>query len=268
MSKLKNQNSGQALLLVVLAVAVLTTIGLSIVSRSISDVTLTTREEESLRAFSAAEAGIEEALISGSPTGTLPEGATFNVSKSGFPDNTSRYVYPAELESGESAIIWLMNHDENNNLVTPSYKSPGISVCWGKSGTPGSDANTPAIEVEVLYESAGGWHIARAAYDPNTLRRSSNSFSAIDTGGCPGLEQGFAFRKTIDMGATGFNLPYTVDGALKLLRVRMIYNSDTTQTLGVTGQENFPSQGVKVDSLGVSVNLQGRWKCFLCIQKP
>ena len=56
--RLQNQ-SGQALLLVLLSMAVILTVVLSILSRSILDVAVTTGEEEALRAFSAAEAGMQ-----------------------------------------------------------------------------------------------------------------------------------------------------------------------------------------------------------------
>ena len=57
MRNLPKIESGQALLLVLLGMAVVLTIVLSILSRSVTDIAVTSREEEALRAFSAAEAG-------------------------------------------------------------------------------------------------------------------------------------------------------------------------------------------------------------------
>ena len=54
----KRLQSGQALLIVLLGMAVVLTMVLSVVSRSVTDIQLTTRDDEALRAFSAAEAGV------------------------------------------------------------------------------------------------------------------------------------------------------------------------------------------------------------------
>ena len=58
-------NQGQALLIVLLTLSVVLTIVLSIVSRSITDISITSLEEDSQRAFNAAEAGVEQALLKG-----------------------------------------------------------------------------------------------------------------------------------------------------------------------------------------------------------
>ena len=78
----RNQH-GQALLIVLLTLAVTLTVVLSVVSRSVTDITVSTYEEDALRAFSAAEAGIEEALLKGSIEDPVPvtieEGVTYDV---------------------------------------------------------------------------------------------------------------------------------------------------------------------------------------------
>ncbi len=71
------QNSGQTLLIIVLIAAVILTVGLAVASYSITDIKISQQEEESARAFSAAEAGIEEAL----KLGALPEGGSITVGK-------------------------------------------------------------------------------------------------------------------------------------------------------------------------------------------
>jgi len=63
--KFKNQK-GQAVLIVLLSLSVVLIVVMFVVSRSITDISLSTKEENSLRAFSAAEAGIERALVIGS----------------------------------------------------------------------------------------------------------------------------------------------------------------------------------------------------------
>ena len=58
----KNQK-GQALIIILLVMSVVLTVVLSSVSRSVTEIVVTGYEEDALRAFSAAEAGVEEKLL-------------------------------------------------------------------------------------------------------------------------------------------------------------------------------------------------------------
>src|SRR5258708_9711539 len=63
--KFSNSQNGQIVVVLVLVMLVALTIGLAITLRSVSDVTTSTQTEQSSRAFSAAEAGIERAIQDG-----------------------------------------------------------------------------------------------------------------------------------------------------------------------------------------------------------
>ena len=60
------REKGQALILVLLSLAVVLTVVLSVFSRSITDVSISSKENDAMRAFSAAEAGVEQVLVVGS----------------------------------------------------------------------------------------------------------------------------------------------------------------------------------------------------------
>jgi Tfp pilus assembly protein PilX len=60
--KNRRREKGQALLLVVLMLSVVLVVVLSYVSRSITDVSISTYQEESVGALAVAEAGIESDL--------------------------------------------------------------------------------------------------------------------------------------------------------------------------------------------------------------
>ena len=64
MSNFQSQK-GQALLIVVLAMVVALTVGLSVVSRSITNLKNSQQEIDSQKALSAAEAGVELAIKNG-----------------------------------------------------------------------------------------------------------------------------------------------------------------------------------------------------------
>lgn len=262
MDNLPSSNSGQALLIVLLTMAVVLTIILSILSRSITDVVVTSREEEALRAFSAAEAGVERALLIGSNTGSFDD-ATFIATAVNFAVSAEEYVYPDKLLSGESATVWLVDHDETTGELTcdtnECFTGSQISICWAGAGTPSGQATTPALEISVLYADVP-WNystvkVARVTTDPNIARRVTNSFGDTDGVPCTLEGQGFEFKKTIDFSASGLNIPYATPGNLLFAKIRFFYNIGEAQPLGFdvkgTGSD-FPSQGRRIVSTGTA----------------
>lgn len=267
MKYLPKKESGQALLLVLLSMSVVLTIVLSILARSTVDIGVSSRSEESVRAFSAAEAGIEQALVAGSLSGTLGNNATFNANVTSFSSAVSEFILPSSLYSGESATVWFVSHNANGDLScagsdNPCFTGSQVQVCWGKEGTSANLSTTPAIEVSIIYLTSAGDYttarIAREVADPNSSRRGSNSFSATDSGTCAVGGQTFAFKKTVDFGNGGLKiLPasvYQQPNGLQLARIASLYNTDMGQPVSVKViiGSNLPAQGVTINSSGVS----------------
>jgi hypothetical protein len=261
-----SNNEGQALLLVLLSMAVILTIVLSILSRSITDVAITTRSEESLRAFSAAEAGIERALIIGTDIGDTQIGdAEFSANVSSFAENSTDFAHPLKILSGESLPLWFVAHDDDKDIVCsgtfPCFTGNTIKVCWGEPGTGASDATTPAVEVSFFYATTPGDYstlqVARAAMDPNSARRSTNNFDAPDLGTCSAGGQNFEFQSTIDVSSLGVPAgSYAVENGLQYAKVRMLYNSAIKHGVGFdvnfAGNSTLPAQGITIQSTGTS----------------
>lgn len=261
-----SNSKGQALLLVLLSMAVILTIVLSILSRSITDVAVTTRSEESLRAFSAAEAGIERALIIGSDIGNTELGdAEFSADVSSFAEASQDFAYPIRILSGESVPLWFVAHDDNDNMVctagNPCFTGDRLKVCWGESGTSSSEDTTPAIEVIVFYATTPGDYstiqVARAVSDPNSTRTSTNNFSPTDLGTCSAGGESYAFQRTIDFESLGIpSASYTAEGGLQYAKVRMLYNSTVKHGVGFdvnfAGNSTLPAQGTNIESTGSS----------------
>lgn len=255
-------NSGQALLLIVFTMATVLTITMSVVSRSISDVSVSTREEESLRAFSAAEAGVEDVLVSNLGVGqTLDEvvevvdgepNVTYSASVSGFPQSSNKYNYPVELAAGESATIWFKSHDEDGNLTCPCFTGSRVDVCFGKRD--GSHI-TPAIEATLLYQNtSGGYETSRVVLDPNASRTPGS----IDASGSCNINDGneVRYRFSEELSFTSgseFGLSSAERDNMIMMKLRFLYNTDTTQILGVDlSGGDIPSQGKKIESVGES----------------
>lgn len=271
----KSTESGQALLIVLLTMAVVLVLVLSVLSRSITDIGVTTRGDESLRAFSAAEAGVEQALISGTSIGDTPLGqASFSAIVSGFSAGEDYYLHPTAIGSGDLVTIWLVAHGDDGTLNCTDetcFTGSVIEVCWGEPGTASNQAITPAIEATVYYTEVPGDYttarVVRAPIDPNTARRSSNNFVSPGAGTCEIAGTNFEFRSQLDLASLGVPASsYGVENGLQFVRVRMLYNTGVSHLVGVNvdfpGNGILPSQGFKIESRGVAGNTNRRIDVF------
>ena len=114
--KFRNQK-GQAVLVVLLSLSVVLIVVMFVVSRSVTDISLSTKEEDSLRAFSAAEAGVERALVIGTDQGGDFGDASFNAAVTSFATGSNSVVYPISLKSGETATFWFSRQDESAHFT-------------------------------------------------------------------------------------------------------------------------------------------------------
>lgn len=267
-------NSGQALLIVLLSMAVVLTVVLSAASRSVSDIQVTTYEEDAYRAFSAAEAGIEESLLTGSQASgiyTDPSGGQVSYDSDILQTSAgSTFDYPVNLNSGEVATFWFISHDPNNlnvflgcNPDVQCTRTPRMKIYWGDC-----DATAePAIILSIFhdefkkvtasndYSTVG---VITLTYDPDASRRGSNNFGDhLHNLSCPGK---YAFE-TDWVNLTSV-LPVgcalgTINngGCLLMAKVKMLYNS-TSQAVGIEiqggggGNGRLPSQGLLISSTG------------------
>lgn len=229
--KLCKHTSGQALLIILLVMAVGLTIALSIVSRSVTDIRISREQEESARAFSVAEAGIEESLRAGSATDVTLEGITAQVTETAQGGETE-FVFEKPVDQGDTQTVWLVEHDSSENLIeTPFYTAGSLDVCWEDT-----EPET-ALEVSIFYKDGGIYKVARGAYDAEAGFRG-NGFDSPDAGSCAGLGR----KKTLTWGAFGISLD--VDTFLLSLRLRPLYNSAKIGAAGAGGSGGIlPIQG-------------------------
>lgn len=247
MKILKTIQSGQVLLITLLVLAVGTTIALSLIGRTTQDASISRDIEESSRAFSAAEAGVEAALKSGSGTGgpqTLTPGISYDVTVSSIGGASGVYTFPKNTSKTVTESLWLNEHDATGALVetiTPNtYTSSTIELCWS------SETVTPALVVSVLYKesSDGSYQVAKVALDPDSSR--GNNFTAVSAVGNH-CGQTNVYSSTIDFTLLG--ITPTADTLLSM-RIRPVYSS--TQLYVDTGGQVLPQQGKKIESTGTT----------------
>lgn len=243
-----SRQSGQVLLISLLVLSIATTVALSLIGRSTTDVTISNQISQSSRAFSAAEAGIEEALKTGVGTvgaQVLTAGVTYNVAKADIGGAAGAYVFPKKVIRGTTETLWLVSHNADGTLIEiPTYTTANIDVCWSQETT------TPAMIVSVVYKTSGGqYRVAKAAYDPNSTRAATNKFSGVTftSGGC-GAGTGTTYKQAITFGSfTPIIDP--VSDTLLMLRLQPVY-ADTNLAVNATGM--LPTQGSKLESSGTS----------------
>lgn len=252
--------SGQIFLITLLIMVVGLTVALAVIARSVTSVKVSTQEEESQRAFYAAEAGLEETLLSNTEGASSIGNANYivKITPNSADLISGVFVFPELLGQDEAQPVWLVNHDANGGIVPPG-PSDGryplnklIYICWQGPGS----GPIPAMEVTILHQRTQGtftYGIARGAYDPDGGRSSNNLTLVTDTGGgyCGG---GFQYRRTLDFDDPGgFNI--TGQRRLVALRLRPIYNSAKV-AIQVESGTTFPSQGKKIESLGTAGSAQ------------
>lgn len=267
--------SGQALLLVVLGMAVVLTVALSIVARSTTDIGITTKDEEYTRAFSAAEAGIEKVLLIGQEASDdLANQSSYSAKVTDLGSGANYYNVPGDgFYSGEVATIWFVSHDDNNNLVCdeangkPCFTGSSMKVCWGSKDTPDNEDFTPAIEAVIYYDPDSDFDfsnikVKRVAIDPNSSRRGQNNFGPDSNppSDCQIDTQVYEF-KTHDSSDFNFSSMGICNnpGCLLMARIKFLYNTTDPHPVGVQVQgDSLPSQGKLIESTGTSVSSKAK----------
>lgn len=249
---------GQILLIVVLTMIIALTVGLSIASRIVTELRLSRQNEESQRAFQAAEAGIEQTLRQEQ---SISSAVNFDENNASF---TTTYTSEGgasillnnglEVDQTVGADVWLSDYSSDPELlfgnpmgggaavsVTIYWRSPEQTSCLQGAGK----SIAPAIEISVL---------SGDKEDPSLSRY------VVEASGCsriPGVAQGTSGNYSIGESQTPFRNSFTIsitDGLI--MKVIPIYNSGL---IGVTAISNgnaiaFPAQGSIVESVGAAGN--------------
>lgn len=264
-----NLQSGQILLITLLVMVVGLTMALAVIARSVTSIKVSTQEEESQRAFYAAEAGLEEALL---PGATLSLGVEIGIGDASYilaipPPTPGKFVFPDLVKKDETQSVWLVGHDINGEILAPRASGEEtsrypidkpIDVCWEGPGT----GSVPAMEITIIHQKTTGsnppYGVARGAYDPDSGRRGQNHFS--DVTDADGSNCGdFDYSQTIN-----FSSFFSINNErVVALRLRPIYN-DARVAVAVTSGYTaaVPPQGNEIESLGKAGTAQRKLKVF------
>jgi hypothetical protein len=308
MRKLPRTNSGQALLIMVVTMAGILILLVSVASRSIVDIKTTSFEKEALRSFSAAEAGVEEALLTGvGSTETLDPGTDTSFETTfDTPAVSSEFVHPGSFVSGETATFWFTERDTDGNFTCTGncYRGPRINnICWGVKNPGGYDSGKmPAVEILVYYDDTfqsvsspndySGVKVSRRVFDPVESRSNTNNFDYVTPSSCSIGDTTFSFQTgeilfedELDGGGNQIGFPgmpapglcSNFQGCVLMVKVKMLYNDDSGGTdpfadrMGINVQATglgLAPQGVRIESVGRSGESTRKFEVFQGYNDP
>ena len=245
---MREYQRGQILLIVVLVMVTALTIGLSVAARTITNTRTSQEAENSEKAFSAAEAGLEQSLtnstnISGSFTNNTNYKTTVTtLSGTAFALNNNSPVL-----KDDSLDLWLSTY--------PGYTNPwsgSVTFYWGQNTDTCTNAETTtttaALELIAVSGSKANPQITRYAIDPCSQRSLSNKFEFIPPGGGTVGGKTYTYKKTISVTSGLF------------IRILPIYNSAAIAVAGCDAANancaTLPSQGTIIMSVGTADTTQ------------
>ncbi len=238
----KQSQKGQILLIVVLAAVVSLTVGLSAVSRSITNTNVTTQEANSQKALSAAEAGVEQLIKQKNPA-TLANELSNDSQFSAQANPVEGFQFT--LNGGNQVL-----KDDGSDIWLTTYPNFGgtpwtgtLRIFWNNNGgscsTTGTDIN-PAIEVVYISGNRNTPDMTRTVYDACSSR--GNGFNNP-----PNLS---ALERTTDGKVFSHAFDLNISQGY-IIRVIPLY-ANAVMGARVLAGPGFPSQGHIIDSVGTS----------------
>ncbi len=222
----KELEKGQAVLVVLLVMVVLLTLGLSVVSRSVTDVKISQQSQESARAFWTAQAGLEKALLAQGSTAGSIDGVNYTVTKT---DLGGSAEFTGQVDAGKSFVYWLVNHNSDGSIGTTFYSGNNLVIYWGNSG----DTDTALIATLIYKDLSGHFQSQKFTYDPLTRTPATGFTSSSPGGSLSGTD--FAHTTGQIPIPPSPNQPYFVN-------IKMLFNS-SAQIVGVKTDVAGPVQG-------------------------
>src|SRR3990167_8539835 len=215
--------SGQILIIVLLVIVVVLAVGLSVASRNITNLRTATQSEQSQRAFSAAEGGVEEILSKlNQYEGVIASGGTISPTVDVGGQNvqvvvSGKRTFENSISLGNVGQIKLT--DENGQSVG-SGKT--IRIEWAKTGENGDDSLPASLEIAQIFGTPSVYNQKRvyAQADSSRVNESVNSDLAA---ACPGFVEG-EFRRCAQ-------ITTEVNGII--LRIKPFWANATVRVLGV-----------------------------------
>lgn len=260
--KKKSLEVGQVLLIIILVVIISITVGLSLVSRSITNLRTTSEEIESQKALSAAEAGIEQVLqrnlstedLSNITRTYLENGSNYDIKTTKVSGNTFLLNGGNTISKNEGVDVWFAPHNNDGTIDfsgDPDSRKPQVvNLFWGAEDEE-CGTSTPPAAIEVIL-------ISRNKLPPNAIAtyryaydkcNRGNNFMSSDSGSFPIKGKTFTIRTGAEKVASN-----KVD--LVFMRIIPLYANAIIGLQACNNDGNnctqLPFQGSTIESIGKS----------------
>lgn len=260
----RQKQAGQILLIVVLAAVISLTVGLSAVSRTITNTRVTTEEANSQKALSAAEAGVEELvnnsslLAAGGLSKPLSNNSRYDATADAVDGGQILINDGNEVLKDDGADIWFSTYPDFGNLPGGGRWSGTLTILWDNNDdangcSQGNPEVNPAIEIVVIQgANRDSPDMTRAVYD--TCGNRGNNFN--NPGGLSSTSRTVSGHPTFD---NGVNVTVT-DGFIA--RVVPLYANAVMGARVSPPGPGLPSQGYVIDSVGSAGNTKRTVRVF------
>ncbi len=218
------------------------TIGLSVASRTLTDVRISTQSELSQKAFSAAEAGVEDALRQDfkSFTGT----GEIQVS------SDAKYIVEVTAQGAGTSFApdRPVEKDDVTQLNLAGTGATALNVYWVDKSDASQSSPKASIEVAEVYLEGGSYKIAKYAANPSCTAIAdtgdNNGFSSV---GCTSGDF------TLGLITYGARLQIPLHSQSQALRIRTFYNRAAAAVeVAAPAGATLPVQSYTISSTGTS----------------
>jgi len=247
---------GQVIIILLLVMVVSLAVALSIVGRSINEISTSKKTEDSSRAFSAAEAGIEKVLKLATPPGVavpvnFPNLATASAEFYKLPVGNNALEHPP-IGKPSFAQFWFADPDKDNDPLDGvpdafyGFASGGVkplntfNIYFGIPQAYTDAADKPAIEIDSIvwntatatprFESRRSWIETE---EPTARGTNFTKCTSVDSSGDSNrvltnnntIESEFYCKHTISYASASENIATSSGVYLVMARVRILYSS-------------------------------------------
>jgi Tfp pilus assembly protein PilX len=241
---MKDYQRGQILLIVVLVMVVALTVGLSVATRTITNLRTSTDQENSSRAFSAAEAGIEQALSNKNAiSGAFTNNTSYTTTVSTLAGANVLLNNGLSISKDNPVDVWLSTYPTYTNPYTGNF-----TIFWGADSdvcnSSESSNSLAALEIVLLTGTKVNPVLTRYAFDPCQARSNNNSFTYVPASSGTVSGKSFTYRRS-----------FVITSGL-FMRIIPLYSPTI---IGVKGCDAasanctaLPSQGTIIESVGTA----------------
>ena len=233
------RKKGQVLVLVLLVVVVALAVGLSVASRNLTNLRITTQSEQSQRAFNAAEGGIEDVL---SRIGSVTEGPQPLISVGNLQANVN--------VAKETEYYWTIPEGEVGQVNLTGATGTEIQIEWVKTNDPQEDKFAGGIPASL--------EITRI--DEPSVGNFTQQRFALTGGSDDALANEQGFGNPINCSPDFVKCTrISINSNSRILRIRPFWNRVTVKVAGVNGtlsHQQYEITSSATSELGLTRKIQ------------